>query len=108
MINLAQPQHNALADYDMTFTILRNLVSNAIKFSYSGKKVSVVTEETSEQIIIRVIDEGVGISEKELSRLFKLDSTTSTPGTQNETGTGLGLLLCDEFVRKNGGTLHVT
>ena len=95
------------ADRDMLSTILRNLVSNAIKFSANGSKVRILAETDGRFQKITVIDNGVGISEATIPKLFKIEEKVSTPGTQNEKGTGLGLLLCKEFVEKMGGKIWV-
>ncbi len=98
-----------LADENMMRTVIRNLVSNAIKFTQAGGKVEVNIEKCKlkAELKISVIDNGVGISEEAMYDIFKIDKNTSTLGTDNETGTGLGLILCKEFVEKNNGTLHV-
>jgi len=95
------------ADRDMLSTILRNLVSNAIKFSANGSKVRILAETEGRFQKITVIDHGVGISEATIPKLFKIEEKVSTPGTQNEKGTGLGLLLCKEFVEKMEGKIWV-
>ncbi|MBN1650057.1 MAG: hybrid sensor histidine kinase/response regulator [Bacteroidales bacterium] len=95
------------ADYSMFNTILRNLVSNAIKFSDSGGIIKITAREDHSNITIKVSDDGVGIPKKALDKLFQIDSDYTTPGTQNEKGTGLGLILCKEFVEKHGGKIWV-
>jgi len=99
-------------DEDMINTIFRNLISNAIKFTPNFGKIEVVSgqviaEDGSRQVTVSVIDYGVGMSDKILSRLFRADNKTATPGTNNETGTGLGLVLCKEFVQKHAGEIQV-
>jgi len=91
----------------MTETILRNLVSNAIKFTNKNGAVSVSSERGADIVVVEVIDTGVGIRPKELSELFKVDKVQSTPGTAKERGTGLGLLLCKELVEKQNGEIWV-
>lgn len=95
------------ADENMIRTILRNLITNAVKFSYAHGTVSVSAELTGEQIRITVQDNGIGIQEENLEKLFRIDSTFTTPGTNNEQGTGLGLILCKEFVEKHNGVISV-
>ncbi|MFA9390388.1 MAG: ATP-binding protein [Prolixibacteraceae bacterium] len=95
------------ADKAMTNTILRNLISNAIKFTSSDGKILVSAEKQENGVIIKVRDNGVGISKTELEKLFRIDENHSTPGTQNEQGTGLGLILCKEFVERHGGKIWV-
>ncbi len=98
---------NVLADKNSIKTILRNLVSNGIKFTQSGGTVSLLAEEKDEMILITVQDSGIGISKENINKLFKVDINYSTPGTNNERGTGLGLVLCKELVEKNGGNIWV-
>ncbi len=94
------------ADYNMLETVLRNLLSNAIKFTPDGGQIKVAAVKSKNNMLeVSVNDNGVGIDEDSLSRLFDLDFHLSTVGTQNETGNGLGLKLCKEFIVKNGGDL---
>ncbi len=95
------------ADYDMLTTVFRNLISNAIKFSYENSKVFIKAEESNKEIIISVIDQGVGISKENIQKLFRIDIHYSTTGTSEEQGSGLGLILCREFVEKHGGKIWV-
>lgn len=95
----------ARIDIDMAKTALRNLLSNAIKFSYDGSKIEVKVTEEPSRVIVDVKDYGSGISEEKQKLLFKTDTHFTSFGTGNEEGSGLGLLLCNEFVRRNGGTL---
>ncbi len=95
------------ADEDMTDTVIRNLLTNAVKFTSSGGKVSVKAAKINGFVEIRICDTGVGIDEETKSRLFKLDSAISTAGTSNEKGTGLGLIICKEFIEKHGGKIWV-
>jgi signal transduction histidine kinase len=107
LVNQVPTQLIVEADTEMLKTILRNLISNAMKFTNRNGKVriSAITLDTSLEIIIA--DNGQGIKEKNLSKLFKADNTFSTLGTENERGTGLGLILCREFVEKHGGSISV-
>lgn len=95
------------ADTNMINTVLRNLISNAIKYSSTGGKVVVEATEQEDLVEISVIDRGVGISEEIRSTLFKQGLKSSNPGTANERGTGLGLILCKEFVDQLGGRIWV-
>ena len=95
------------ADVDMLATIFRNLISNAIKYSNINGKIEIVASEDDEQIQISVADNGVGISPEAKNKLFRIDESFSTPGTKDEMGTGLGLILCREFVEKHGGKIWV-
>ncbi|MBI5729989.1 MAG: PAS domain S-box protein [Ignavibacteriales bacterium] len=95
------------ADEDMLNTIIRNLLTNALKFTEKGGKVEITAFKQNSFIEISVSDTGVGMSNSVRESLFKLDATHSSFGTDNEAGTGLGLILCKEFVEKNGGTIKV-
>lgn len=95
------------ADRQMVGTILRNLVSNAIKFTEVGGKIIVSARQEKDQCVVTVADNGLGIKEESLGKLFRIDVSYSTLGTQNEVGTGLGLILCKEFVDKHGGKIWV-
>jgi ligand-binding sensor domain-containing protein/signal transduction histidine kinase len=88
-------------------TIIRNLISNAIKFTLPGGLVTIGTQLSGNEVIVSVKDTGIGISAEVLQKLFRLDVKHSVRGTANEKGTGLGLLLCKEFVEKNGGRIWV-
>jgi signal transduction histidine kinase len=89
----------------MIETIMRNLISNSIKYSYSGGSIEVIIEEELSSYLISVSDHGVGIKSTALESLFRIDEGISINGTLNETGTGLGLILCKEFVEKHGGQI---
>lgn len=94
-------------DPNMFNTILRNLVSNAIKFTPKAGKVTVAAGRNDNSTVISVSDNGIGLSEKDQNKLFRLDVNHSTPGTEEEKGTGLGLILCKEMVDKHGGKIWV-
>jgi PAS domain S-box-containing protein len=98
---------NVFADSDMLKTILRNLVSNAIKFTNQGGTINISAEQTSEVVTILVSDNGIGIAHDDLAKLFDISEVHTTEGTANEKGTGFGLLLCKEFVEKHGGKIWV-
>ncbi|PKP51388.1 MAG: hypothetical protein CVT92_12885 [Bacteroidetes bacterium HGW-Bacteroidetes-1] len=95
------------ADKAMISTVLRNLLSNAIKFSHPGGNIDISAKENQKELIISVSDHGIGIPKAGMDKLFRIDENYSTPGTQNEKGTGLGLILCKEFVEKHGGKIWV-
>lgn len=95
------------ADRNMITTILRNLVTNAIKFTNRSGSIVLDAKENEESISISVSDNGVGIAEENINKLFRIDSTFSTKGTEKEKGTGLGLIICKEFAEKNDGVLSV-
>lgn len=95
------------ADRDIIKTVLRNLVSNAIKFTNKNGSIDISAEENPEDVRISVSDNGIGIKPKDLTKLFDISQIRSTKGTDDETGTGLGLLLCKEFIEKHGGRIWV-
>jgi Signal transduction histidine kinase len=94
-------------DRQMINSILRNLLVNAIKFTSQKGQITVSAVEKIDHIEISVKDTGVGISKDALKKLFRLDCKYSTLGTDDEQGTGLGLILCKEFIEKNGGKIWV-
>lgn len=96
------------ADIDMLKTVVRNLLSNAIKFSKENSEILVKMEEVDGMAVVSVQDHGCGISEEGQKKLLHTDTHFSTFGTNNEEGSGLGLLLCKDFVVKNGGKLWLT
>ncbi|MFH2141181.1 MAG: tetratricopeptide repeat-containing sensor histidine kinase [Bacteroidota bacterium] len=93
------------ADKNLISTIIRNLLINAIKFSYPGNEIVISSKESNSSIIISIIDFGIGISETDLNNLFKIDQRLSLEGTLQEKGTGLGLVLCKEFIDIAGGEI---
>jgi len=95
------------ADKDMIATVLRNLVFNAIKFSNKGAEIHLKITINDSNVRIDVIDSGIGIAEETIQKLFAIDQNTSTEGTDGETGTGLGLVICKEFIEKNEGSIWV-
>ncbi len=97
----------AFADENMTKTIIRNLISNAIKFTNTNGKVTISAILKNNEVQVSVTDNGIGISQENISRLFRIDDPFKVAGTANEQGTGLGLILCKEFVEKNGGKIWV-
>lgn len=95
------------ADKAMISTIVRNLVSNALKFTNPGGNIRLLSEITPNKVKISVSDTGVGIQKTFIKKIFHIDSNCSTPDTQGEKGTGLGLILCKEFVEKHGGEIGI-
>jgi PAS domain S-box-containing protein len=93
------------ADQNMILTVIRNLVSNAIKFTNEKGQVQIEQISNGKDIILSIKDNGVGMSSKVLENLFKIDKKHHTLGTHHETGSGLGLLICKEFIEKNGGKI---
>jgi len=97
-----------IADIHMLQAIIRNLISNAIKFTHSGGKVQLSAHENGNNFTtISVSDTGIGISPEMQTKLFQIDSNTKMKGTEGELSTGLGLILCKEFVEKHGGKIWV-
>ncbi|MEI7811940.1 MAG: PAS domain S-box protein [Ignavibacteria bacterium] len=108
IIHEADPDQTVFADEAMLNSVLRNLLSNAVKFTKKGGNVIVKAKKTENDMIeISVIDSGIGISEALSQKLFKTDEKTGRKGTDGEPSTGLGLLLCKEFVEKHGGRIWV-
>ncbi|MFA7228932.1 MAG: ATP-binding protein, partial [Melioribacteraceae bacterium] len=107
-INSAVPENVfVLADEDMLNTILRNLITNAIKFTETNGLINIDYEDGADQITVCVSDNGVGMSPAVKEKLFKADENQTTMGTAHETGTGLGLILCKEFIEKHGCIIWV-
>jgi len=105
-INYAVPDNLLVyADSNMLNTILRNLLTNAIKFTQNGGKVTISSLQREKEIEITVSDTGIGMNNETRSKLFKINEKASSLGTENEAGTGLGLLLCKEFVEKHNGKI---
>jgi PAS domain S-box-containing protein len=108
ILNDAVDVHNIYADEKMISTILRNLLSNAVKFTRTGGKVIVNSERFNNGTTeVSITDDGVGISEKDVTRLFKIEEKVGSIGTDNESSTGLGLVLCKEFIEMHGGKIWV-
>ncbi len=109
IIDKIQEDETIFADSNMIATVLRNLISNAIKFTTKGNQViiSAKKQENNNFVEVSVTDTGVGIPKDKINDLFCIDKNTSTQGTDNESGTGLGLILCKEFVEKHGGKIWV-
>jgi len=101
------PSHFGSFDMNTISTVLRNLVTNAIKFSRPNDTVLISSKIEDGKLVICVKDQGLGIPNSELKYLFKIEKMKSKKGTQGETGTGLGLILCHEFVQLNGGRIWV-
>lgn len=95
------------ADEDMITAVIRNLLANAIKFTGTTGEIKIIVSQNEQFVETSVCDNGIGMDEETISKLFKLDVMHSRLGTENEAGTGLGLILCKEFIEKNGGTIFV-
>ncbi|MFW5793830.1 MAG: hybrid sensor histidine kinase/response regulator [Bacteroidota bacterium] len=99
------PNLTVFADKNMISTIVRNLISNAIKFAREGNDVLILAKKNPKEILVSVKDNGIGISSSRLEKLFHIDESISTLGTNKEKGSGLGLILCKDFVEKHGGKI---
>ncbi|UMB61637.1 ATP-binding protein [Lutibacter sp. A80] len=111
-INTINPENaNVIGDPDLTSIIIRNLISNALKFTERNKKVEISSEiinyNQKQYFQLNITDTGIGISSEKIDDLFKIEKTQSNPGTENEKGSGLGLLLCKEFIEKQGGKITI-
>jgi len=93
------------SDRDMFSVVVRNLATNALKYTSSGDEVTIDSELTDNMLVVSVKDTGTGIPQEVQHKLFKLSETQSRRGTNNESGTGLGLVLCADFVKANGGKI---
>lgn len=107
LVNNIDADAFAFADSNMVRTVIRNLISNAIKYTKENGIISGSSEMNGNMIEISVKDTGIGIAPENIEKLFKIDVNYSTSGTADETGTGLGLILCKEFIQKNGGEIWV-
>jgi len=97
----------AYGDRDMINSVIRNLITNAVKFTDRDKKVEVKLSPKEKEIEVSIVDEGIGIAEENMAKLFRIDEKFKSTGTAGEKGTGLGLIICREFVEKNGGEIAV-
>jgi signal transduction histidine kinase len=100
------PEAKAWADENMAATVIRNLISNAVKFTPQGGRVSVASSTEGDWERITVRDTGLGMTPDELGKLFRIDVHFSSPGTNGEHGAGMGLILCRELVALNRGTIE--
>lgn len=105
--NIIPKEINLRIDYDTISIVFSNLIGNAIKFTSSGGKIEISAIINGPVANITVADTGMGIDQNKLKDLFNIEKLVSTPGTENEQGTGLGLILCKEFIEKNKGMLEV-
>ncbi len=107
IINETDSKITIFADPNQIDVVLRNLVGNALKFTPKEGKITISAKVKNDSVLISVTDTGIGMSKENLKKLFKKDEHFTTQGTNNEAGTGLGLLLCKDFVEANGGQLNV-
>ncbi|MDP4276919.1 MAG: ATP-binding protein [Bacteroidota bacterium] len=94
-----------LADANMLNTIMRNLLSNAIKFTNEGGEITISDEVRENKLVVSVTDNGIGIKPENIGKLFRIDTNFTTKGTRLEEGTGLGLILCKDFLKKMDGDI---
>ncbi|MBD0257388.1 MAG: HAMP domain-containing histidine kinase, partial [Cytophagales bacterium] len=106
--NAVSPETMARVDEQMCAAVLRNLLQNAVKFTHPSGSVVVEARQTGSAVTLSVSDTGVGMSPEAVGKLFNLGTHFTSRGTANESGAGLGLILCQELVEKNKGTLSVT
>ena len=98
----------AFADENMFESVIRNLVSNSVKFTPKGGRITVSANSVSENLLeISITDSGIGMSQKMISDLFRLDKNISRKGTDGELSTGLGLIICKDFIEKHGGKMRI-
>lgn len=97
----------AWADENTINSVIRNLISNAIKFTPRGGNISFFSEKSDTELKVGIRDSGIGMSAEKQKEIFRVDVRSSTPGTENESGTGLGMVLCREFIEKNGGQIRI-
>lgn len=107
LTNNVPPELSVFVDDNVLQSVLQNLVTNAIKFSYANGNILISAAKENEHIKISVTDNGVGITDEMRKKLFRLDEHLSTIGTGNETGTGLGLIYCQELIKKSGGEIAI-
>ena len=105
--NLIQEEISLYADVNMVDTVIRNLISNALKFTHSGGTVEILAQQDDHKIEVSVSDTGIGIEEEHLPKLFRIDARYKRAGTDQEEGTGLGLILCKEFIERHRGKIWV-
>ncbi len=108
IVNKLKEPVYAYADRNMVQTVLRNLITNAIKFSHKKGTVSVTAKANEKYVETTVTDQGVGMDEKDSKQLFSTSSTVNQKGTMGEKGSGFGLMVCKEFIERNGGTISVS
>jgi two-component system, sensor histidine kinase and response regulator len=103
--NEIPPQTTIFADRDMVDSVIRNLVSNAIKFTPSSGSITIASEEKNDFTDVTIQDTGIGMDKHQLDKIFKIETRFSTPGTHNEKGSGLGLILCRDMMEANNGKI---
>ena len=107
LINKIPDNTSVYADHEILAVIIRNLISNGLKYTQKGGNVTLTAYKENGDTVLKVSDTGVGMSPEVLEKLFKIEETFTTEGTSNEAGTGLGLVICKEFIETLGGTISV-
>jgi PAS domain S-box-containing protein len=108
LINEIDEAIEVYADRNMINTVIRNIVGNAIKYTNEGGRVNISAKREKSNVEVMISDNGIGISKSDVKSLFDLEKMSSTSGTSGETGTGLGLIVCHEFMKLNGGNIRVS
>lgn len=107
LVDSVDPDLVVFADQNMINTVIRNLLSNALKYSDTGSKIEITAEVKDRKAFLSVRDEGVGMTSEQMSQLWSVNTIHTTYGTRDEKGSGLGLLLCKEFIERQGGSIEV-
>lgn len=107
IINKVEEDVFVFADENMLMAVIRNLISNAIKFTPNNGSITANNDTNGDSHSIYISDNGVGIKEEDINKIFRIDESHTTLGTNKEKGTGLGLILCKEFIDKNNGKLEI-
>ncbi len=107
LVNGTNEEINITADEKMLSSVLRNLISNAIKFTPKDGKINIEACRKVDHVEVSISDTGIGMEKETIDKLFKIETSFTSRGTENEKGTGLGLLLCKDFVEKHGGIIWV-
>ena len=107
LVNKIEKDVYVTADRNMLETVLRNLITNSIKYVNDNGMIEISSLPGSDSVKISIKDNGIGIPQDDMKKLFKVDQSFSTKGTNNETGTGLGLIICREFIEMNKGKIWV-
>jgi signal transduction histidine kinase len=97
----------SFSDGNMINTVVLNLLTNALKFTPKGGKIDVNAKALNDHISVSIIDSGMGMDQNAMDKLFRIDEFHNTTGTEGETGTGLGLIICQEFISRHGGKIDV-
>ena len=107
IINKLEKETIVYADENMMQSIFNNLVTNAIKFTNRNGQITITSSKMDDMIRFAIKDNGVGMDENQKSMLFEMNKSFTTPGTTNEKGSGLGMILCKDFIEKHGGEIWV-